>query len=73
MFYEMNIKRKNTSKPIFCRRCGMAVSRNDFAMVYSEKALCDSCISELDLKELLRICEFPSKEYLLYSIGFKKI
>lgn len=60
-------------RPVFCRICGSAVLKNDFAMVFSGKAVCDSCISEISTREILRICEFSSKKELLYALGFSGI
>ncbi len=60
-------------RPMFCRLCGGAVQRGDFAMKFYEKVVCDSCISEISAREILRICEFTSKEELLYNLGFTAV
>ena len=60
-------------RPIFCRLCGSAVERGDFAMRFYEKVVCNSCISEISAREILRICEFSSKEELLYNLGFTAV
>ena len=60
-------------RPMFCRLCGSAVKRGDFAMRFYEKVVCDSCISEISAREILRICEFASKEELLYTLGFTAV
>lgn len=58
------------ARPIFCRLCGAALYREDFSLTFSKKTICESCISEITIQQLLRICEFSSKEDLLYTIGF---
>lgn len=59
--------------PTFCRICGSLIKNTDSAMKFREKHLCSTCISEISVRELLRICEFSSKEELLYYIGFTRI
>lgn len=61
------------SHPVFCRICGSPISRQDLALTYSGKVVCDTCISEISVREILRICEFSSKEDMLYALGFKTI
>ena len=69
------MKKYNVEKcrPMFCRLCGGAVRRGDFAMRFYEKVVCDFCISEISAREILRICEFTSKEELLYNLGFTAV
>ncbi len=57
----------------FCRICGAHIGEWETAMKFGSKTICSTCISEISLKELLRICEFTSKEELLYHIGFTRI
>lgn len=73
MIYRKHIEEKKNAHTLFCRHCGSGIKQEDFAMIYGKKAICNSCISELSMQELLRICEFQSKEDLLYSIGFTRI
>ncbi|MBE6538708.1 MAG: hypothetical protein E7671_04505 [Ruminococcaceae bacterium] len=60
-------------RPIFCRVCGRPLTRRELALIYSGKAVCENCISEISLREIIRICEFSSKEDMLYALGFKRI
>lgn len=72
----MNYKTNSAPKryrPAFCRLCGSAIPREELAMIFSGKAICESCISEISAREILRICEFNSKKELLYSLGFEII
>lgn len=61
------------TRPAFCRICGTSIMRNDYAMIFKGKAICNSCISEISAREILRICEFSSKEELLWALGFTSI
>ncbi len=73
MIYKQTSQERIIAAPIFCRHCGAMISPLELSMKYKTKALCYSCISELTIHELLRICEFNTKEDLLYSLGFKRI
>lgn len=73
MNYYKYDKEKRRSRPVFCRLCGTAIKINDYAMMFSGKAVCSSCISEINEREIIRLCEFSSKEELLYSLGFVAI
>ncbi|MBQ8207256.1 MAG: hypothetical protein IJZ89_00795 [Clostridia bacterium] len=73
MMYKKWDNTKEKCRPVFCRICGSAIMRDDFAMMFSGKAICSACISEISAREILRICEFSSKEDLLYSLGFTRI
>ncbi|MEE0969148.1 MAG: hypothetical protein U0M06_07245 [Clostridia bacterium] len=64
---------KTNVRPVFCRHCGRVLKNGEYAMLYGKKVICDFCVSEITITELLRICEFQSKEELLYSVGFKRI
>lgn len=73
MKYKKNTNTSSEPRLVFCRICGTAIKKNDFALMFYGKALCDSCISEISTREILRICEFHSKQELLYSLGFTRI
>lgn len=60
-------------RPVFCRLCGSAIPKDELAMIFAGKAVCEACISEISAREILRICEFTSKEEMLYALGFERI
>lgn len=57
----------------FCRLCGAPLTEADRAFRFSGKVICESCVCELSVRQILRICEFSSHEELLCALGFTEI
>lgn len=57
----------------FCRLCGGAIRTNESGLRYHETILCSDCISDVSVGEIMRICEFSSREEILEALGFSPI
>lgn len=54
----------------FCRLCGGSIRENEIGLRYGDTLICADCVSDVSIRQLLRICEFNSRRELLETIGF---
>lgn len=55
----------------FCRICLGIIPPGDVAYRYGKKVICFSCAEEIEISDLMRICEIENRRELISILGFE--
>lgn len=54
----------------FCKICLREIPHGDVAYRSGKKVVCFNCAEEIDISDLMRICETENRRQLIFMLGF---
>ena len=56
----------------FCRICLGIIPSGEISYRYGKKVVCFSCAEEIEVSDLMRICEIENRRELISLLGFER-